>query len=154
MTYRSGTQRNKLPARQSQCARCHMPPRPVICPCYAYAHADGNAYHEREGADDPISASPKPSTLLIIFIQKMPMVGLELCAVFVERDSMAEGANGSIAGGGRNGRECGTNLTEQRVHRARVDGLVMKLKPRDLAEKEPSPSGRLEHILLEPAASQ
>jgi hypothetical protein len=30
------------------------------------------------------------------------------------------------------------------VHRARTDGLVMKLKPSDLAEKEPSLSGRLE----------
>jgi len=39
-----------------------------------------------------------PGTFLIIFIQKMPMVGLELCAVFVERDSMAEVAHGSIGG--------------------------------------------------------
>ena len=40
----------------------------------------------------------KPGTLLIIVIQKMPMVGLELCAVFVERDSMAKVAHGSIGG--------------------------------------------------------
>ena len=40
----------------------------------------------------------KPGTLLITFIQKMPMVGLELCAVFVERDSMAKVAHGSIGG--------------------------------------------------------
>ena len=40
----------------------------------------------------------KLGTLLIFFIQKMPMVSLELCAVFVERDSMAEVAHGSIGG--------------------------------------------------------
>jgi hypothetical protein len=40
----------------------------------------------------------KPGTLLIMFIQKMPMIGLELCAVFVERYSMAEVAHSSIRG--------------------------------------------------------
>lgn len=66
MNYRSDTQQTKLPARRSQCARCHMLARPVICPCDAHAqaqvhaHPHGNAYRERGGADDLISASLQP----------------------------------------------------------------------------------------------
>jgi hypothetical protein len=55
MNYRSDTQQTKLPARQSQCARYHTRPRPVIFPCDAYA--DRNAYRETWGADDSTAAS-------------------------------------------------------------------------------------------------
>ena len=67
MNYRSDTQQTKLPGRRSQCARYHMPPRHVIWPCDGHAHADGNAYRERGGADGSIAASLQawcPSDLL------------------------------------------------------------------------------------------
>jgi hypothetical protein len=67
-----------------------------------------------------------PGAPLILFAQKMPMVGLELCAAFIERDGMAEVAHGSIGGREWEGMRDQPNSTNRIPTAPRVSRLARR----------------------------